>query len=353
MVASRLGPWRGLPSRAFTTAADCGALAPQPGSDATGGLPTGERGETGGFATGKPPPEQVRPTPSDEIRSTCFVLSISIDRYAESMTVTHEPRPIRVVVLCRVSTGTQLEGYGLDVQEKDCRNYARTHNMRIVRMCRDEGVTGKAGDDERPGLAEALQMLTDGKVDALLAPNLDRLARHLTQQEAILSVVWAHGKRFFTADRGEHLPDDDDDPMRTFVRQVMGAAAQLERGLIVKRLKSGRRQKAESGGYATGSPPYGQRVVDHQLIEHPQEAAVLRQMRAWAAEGVGVRAIARRLNDAGVPAKRGGRWHPSTVARLVDSRARADSRRRSASARAADREREKLARAGRVLGRVT
>ncbi|UPK66527.1 recombinase family protein (plasmid) [Rhodococcus pyridinivorans] len=269
------------------------------------------------------------------------------------MTSPLESRPLRVVVLVRVSTGGQLEGYGLDVQERDCRNYAHVHNMRIVKICRDEAITGKAGDDERPGLSEALQILAEGKADALLAPNLDRLARHLTQQEAILSVVWAHGKRVFTTDRGEHLPDDDDDPMRTFVRQVMGAAAQLERGLIVKRLKSGRRQKAESGGYATGSPPYGQRAIDGELVEHPEEAAVLRQIRVWATEGVGVRAIARRLNDAGIPSKRGGRWHPSTVARQVDPQARADSRRRSAAVRAADRERERLARASRVLGRVT
>lgn len=287
------------------------------------------------------------------IASTWRVTSIPIDRYALSVTSTLESSPHRVVVLVRVSTGGQLEGYGLDVQEKDCRRYARAHNMRIVKICRDEAITGKAGDDERPGLSEALQMLAEGRADALLAPNLDRLARHLTQQEAILSVVWAHGKRVFTADRGEHLPDDDDDPMRTFVRQVMGAAAQLERGLIVKRLKSGRRQKAERGGYATGSPPYGQRVVDGELVEHPEEIAVLRQVRAWAVEGVGVRAIARRLNDAGVPSKRGGQWHPSTVSRLVDPRARVDSRRRSSAARAADRERERLTRAGRVLSRVT
>lgn len=31
--------------------------------------------------------------------------------------------------------------------------------MCIVKMCRDEVITGKTGDDERPGLSEALQML--------------------------------------------------------------------------------------------------------------------------------------------------------------------------------------------------
>lgn len=266
---------------------------------------------------------------------------------------TTERTALRLVVLTRVSTNGQVDGYGLDVQEKDCRRWAKSQGHKIVKVCRDEGITGKAGDDERPGLTEALQMVANGEVDGILAPNLDRVARQLTQQEAILSVVWAHGARLFTVDRGEHLADDDDDPMRTFVRQVMGAAAQLERGLIVKRLKSGRRAKAERGGYATGAPVYGTQAVEHELAEHPQEADTLRQMQAWHAEGIGVREIARRLNDAGIPSKRGGKWHPTTVARLVDPDAREYARRQSASARAFDRDQTRRDRAGKVLSRLT
>ncbi|WP_369683132.1 recombinase family protein [Rhodococcus sp. GA1] len=92
----------------------------------------------------------------------------------------------------------------------------------------------------------------------------------------------------------------------------MGAAAQLERGLIVKRLKAGRRHKAESGGYAKGSPPYGQRAIDGELVEHPGRVCCPAANACLATEGAGVRTIARRLNDAGIPSKRGGRWHPST-----------------------------------------
>lgn len=200
---------------------------------------------------------------------------------------------LRLVILRRGSTKGQLDGYGLEAQERDCRKWARQQGHRIVKVCTDEGITGKAGDDERTGLTEALQMLADGDADGLLAPNLDRIARQLTQQEAILSVVWAQGARAFTVDRGEHLPDDDD-PMRTFVRQVMGAAAQLERGLIVKRLKGGRPTKAAQGGYAHGAAAYGQQAVNKELAEHPAEAAALARMRAWQAEGIGVREIARR-----------------------------------------------------------
>ncbi|MFE1928690.1 recombinase family protein [Streptomyces asoensis] len=265
---------------------------------------------------------------------------------------------LRLVMLLRVSTAGQLDGYGLEAQEKDCRKWARSAGpglggVRIIRVCTDGGVTGKAGDDERPGLTEALQLLAAGEADGVLAPNLDRVARQLTQQEAILSVVWAHGGRMFTADRGEHLPDDDDDPMRTFVRQVMGAAAQLERGLIAKRLRNGRKTKAASGGYAYGAPAYGQRAQDKTLTVDSAEAEVLEQMRTWQEEGVSVRGICDRLNAAGVPSKRGGKWHPTTVARQLNPEAREQARQQSAQARAAEREQQRRQRADRVLSRLT
>lgn len=261
---------------------------------------------------------------------------------------------LRLVILRRVSTAGQIDGYGLETQEADCRKWARKiGGVRIVKVCTDGGITGKATEDERPGLHEALALIAAGEADGILAPNLDRVARELTVQEATLSVVWAHGGRVFTVDHGEHLADDDDDPMRTFVRQVMGAAAQLERGIIAKRLRNGRKTKAAKGGYATGAPAYGQRAVDKELTEDFTEAAVLEQMREWQAEGVSVRGIVARLNEQGIPSKRGGKWHPTTVARLLNPDARAAARQQSAAARAAEREQTKRSRADRMLSRLT
>jgi DNA invertase Pin-like site-specific DNA recombinase len=275
------------------------------------------------------------------------------------MTTPQRTPALRLVMLLRVSTAGQLDGYGLEAQEKDCRKWARTTGpalggVRIVKVCTDGGITGKAGDDERPGLTEALQLLAAGEADGLLAPNLDRIARQLTQQEAILSVVWAHGVRAFTADRGEHLPDDDDDPMRTFVRQVMGAAAQLERGLIAKRLRGGRKTKAANGGYAHGAPAYGQKAVNKELTVDSGEAEVLEQMRRWhEEEALSIRGICERLNTAGIPSKRGSKWHPTTVARLLSPEAREKARQQSAAARAAEREQIRRQRADRLLSRLT
>ena len=273
------------------------------------------------------------------------------------MTTARTPA-LRLVLLRRVSTAGQIDGYGLENQEADCRKWARKvgpslGGVRIVKVCTDGGITGKAADDERPGLHEALALIAAEEADGILAPNLDRVARELTVQEATLSVVWAHGGRVFTADHGEHLADDDDDPMRTFVRQVMGAAAQLERGIIAKRLRNGRKAKAAKGGYATGAPAYGQKAVDKELAADEQEAAVLALMRGWQAEGASVRAIADRLNSEDIPTKRGARWHPTTVNRLLNPGARQAARDQSARARAAKRDQTKRNRADRMLSRLT
>lgn len=269
------------------------------------------------------------------------------------MTTTRATPALRFVMYLRVSTGGQLDGYGLDAQEADCRKWARKHGHKIVKVCTDGAVSGKATDDERAGLTEALALLADGTADGLLAPTLDRVARELTVQEAALSVIWAYGSRAFTVDHGEHLADDEDDPMRTFVRHVMGAAAQLERGLIVKRLRNGRKIKAAQGGYAYGAPAFGQKAADKTLTVDDDEAAVLAKMREWQTEGLSIRAIVAKLNEAGIPSKRGGAWHPTTVARLLNPDARAAARQQAAQARAAEREQTKRTRADRMLSRLT
>ncbi|MFI0218858.1 recombinase family protein [Streptomyces lydicus] len=62
------------------------------------------------------------------------------------------------------------------------------------------------------------------KVQGIVVPNLDRLARELVVHEAALAQCWKHGGRAFMADQGEILPDDPEDPMRTAMRQLMGVA---------------------------------------------------------------------------------------------------------------------------------
>lgn len=273
---------------------------------------------------------------------------------------TSQTRALRLVMVRRVSTTTQAsDGYGLDAQEADCQRYARKASnpkVRIVHGVADgdeRSTSGRSTIDERPGLLEALEWLQDGRADGILAPNMDRLARELTVQEAVMSYVWALDGRVFTADDGEQLEDDPRDPMRTAMRQMRGVFHQLDRAMIVKRLGDGREAKGKRGGYAFGAPRYGQQALDNELIEEEQETAILRQMRQWQTEGSSIRSIAARLNELGIPSKRGGRWHPATVQRLLSPEARERARQRSARDRTERKDAQRRTRATKTLAHYT
>jgi DNA invertase Pin-like site-specific DNA recombinase len=226
---------------------------------------------------------------------------------------------VKLVAYLRVSTDRQAEqGHGLEVQERAIRSWAKAHGHRIVATSRDEGVSGTKDVGDRPGLAEALTTVED-RADGLAVYKLDRLARALTVQEAILAQVWKHGRRVFTVDLGEVLRDDPDDPMRTAMRQMVGVFGQLERAMIASRMRAGRHLKAEGGGYACGAPALGWRAEGGELVADDVEAATLERIRELRKDGASLRRMAETLTAEGHATKRGGRWHPETL-RLILAR---------------------------------
>ena len=56
---------------------------------------------------------------------------------------------------------------------------------------------------------------------------------------------------------------------------------------------------------------------DGRLIENERELATVKQIRALRRRGLSYRKIVDRLNSAGVPTKKGGRWSKSTVFGII------------------------------------
>jgi site-specific DNA recombinase len=91
---------------------------------------------------------------------------------------------------------------------------------------------------------------------------------------------------------------------------------------ISERVRSAMRRKAVRGE-VLGRPPYGYRVGPRRRLELvPEEAVVVRYIfRLYLSENLGVRKIAARLNDEGIPTRRGGRWSMVTVRDILRNRA--------------------------------
>lgn len=214
------------------------------------------------------------------------------------------PAPLRAVLYARTSAANGSDS--LEAQLDHCRSYAATIGAEVVEEYADDGVSG--AKHERDGLSGALAAIVERRADLLVVHRLDRLARELHLQEAVLSRVWVAGGQVHEAVFGEIPQDDPDDPMRTFCRQVMGAAAQLERGLVRARLTGGKRRARAAGRHIGGRrAPFGFEVADSgNLTPLPSEQAIIRRARELREAGAGIREIGREVG-----------LHPEQVRRIL------------------------------------
>lgn len=233
-------------------------------------------------------------------------------------------RKPRALGYIRVSTIEQVSGSGLDVQRDALRDHCRREGLRLVDVLSDEGVSGSNGFDTREGLADALDRCERGDAEVLLVYRYDRLARDLIVQETTIERLAQHEVQVVSVTEPEI---EGDDATRTLVRQVLGAISQYERAVIRARMASGKRKKAESGGYVGGRPAYGFKAVGGDLVADKAEAEVVARIKREQKAGASLRAIAEGLNADGVPApgttkKKPTEWHPNTVRRIADKSVR-------------------------------
>lgn len=91
------------------------------------------------------------------------------------------------------------------------------------------------------------------------------------------------------------------------------------RQAVWERLEQGRRSKAAQGGYAGyGSPPYGLKTENGELVEDPAEQKVIELIRRHHKSGKSLQKIADWLNQQDYRTKRGSNWKRISVKRVLD-----------------------------------
>lgn len=227
---------------------------------------------------------------------------------------------MKIIAYLRVSSTAKADHEeSAAEQEKKIRTWARQHGHKIAAVLADEGVSGENGLAERTGLPEALHVLKDGEAGGLAVSRLDRLSRDMVLQEQLLGEVHRYGAELFSCSPSEQqfLADDPDDPSRAMIRRILGAVNQYERDMIALRLRGGKRRKRARGGYAGGYVPLGMRVEGREFVPDDGEQAAIARIRELRGEGRSLREVIAVLDAEGHRTKRGGRWHPSTVARVT------------------------------------
>jgi DNA invertase Pin-like site-specific DNA recombinase len=96
-------------------------------------------------------------------------------------------------------------------------------------------------------------------------------------------------------------------------------AAENFQDRIWERLEQGRRAKAAQGGYVGyGSPAFGQRSLNGELVEKPDEQQIIELIRRHHKSGKSLQQVANWLNQNGYTTKRGQQWQRISVKRVLD-----------------------------------
>jgi DNA invertase Pin-like site-specific DNA recombinase len=220
---------------------------------------------------------------------------------------------MRAAIYVRVSTDEQ--GASVDAQEADARRFAESRGWKVVAEYVDEGVSGAAPLEERPGLRRLLRELGPG--DVVVAFALDRLSRSDDEidRAAIYGAIRRAGARIETVEDGAVDRSTFAGRIVDTVRQEVAAE---ERRKIISRTAAGKRAALAAGHKPQGATPYGLRWSREGGWGIDEErATVVRAAFAAIVSGRSCAAVASTLPG---PAPRGASWGARGVWQLVTRR---------------------------------
>lgn len=207
---------------------------------------------------------------------------------------------------CRVSSsGQQKNGTGLNRQEETIRAYAKQAGYKLSEVYK-EAFTGT--ENVRPVFETMLADLLDNGCRVIICECLDRLARDLSVQLQIIALLASKGITLINAMTGVDCTNPTD-PMSLAMIQVQGAFAQLDKNLLVRKLKKGRQAKRKKTGSCEGRKPFGYLAGEQETIDRMKSL----YRKKPGDERLTCHQIAKVLNRENRSTRKGGKWYSTQV----------------------------------------
>ncbi|WP_180968344.1 recombinase family protein [Paenibacillus pasadenensis] len=218
----------------------------------------------------------------------------------------------------RVSTDKQADGYSLDAQKAALLDYCRKAQIEVYNIYVDAGVSGKS-IESRPALLELLKDAKNGCFGQVLCLRLNRISRRLADLLHIVELLAQQNVKLHSLTEDLHT----DTPAGKFFFQMIGAVAENERRQISQNVRLGMQRRNRLGKWNGGNQVLGYCWIpdlddQHQTAQIvPEEADLVRSIFEWYASGLGLKAIANRLNTNSYRTKRGKTFYSVSVRSLL------------------------------------
>lgn len=236
-------------------------------------------------------------------------------------------------------------------QEEDCRKLAAALGWWVSGVYKENDTSafrrrqvdlpggGRALRVVRPEFRRLVEDVEHRRVDALIAYDLDRVARDPRDLEDLIDLVEQRGCQVKSVTGSLRLDSDADVTMARVMVAVANKASRDTSRRVARRAQ----QRAEQGRWHGGWAPLGYefdrdaagRVVG--LVEHPERAELVREAARRVLQGDTLYAIVKDFNARGfktapsASAPQGKRWSPGTLKRALLSPALIGQRRHRAA----------------------
>ena len=194
------------------------------------------------------------------------------------------------------------KGDSLETQRQIMEAYiALCPDIEIAKVYTDNGTTGRTF--EREAFQRMLADIEDGKIDCIVVKDLSRLGRNTIDTGYYIEKYFPlHGVRFIAVNDQYDSEDSENSgnhlivPLKNMINEAYAAD-------ISKKVRAQQNQAMRDGEFVGGRPPYGYRKDPnncHHLLVNEDTAPVVQLLFQWAADGVSLNEMAKRLNAKGV-----------------------------------------------------
>lgn len=203
---------------------------------------------------------------------------------------------MKVYAYLRVSGKGQVVGHGFDRQLDSIQSYCDKAGHEIDQVFKEQ-VSGTKDETDRPEFSAMVTAILRDGVDTIIVESMDRLAREYRIQEQLLIYLASKDINLINASTGENYTKAiSEDPMKKAMVQMQGIFAELDKSLLVKKLRKSREKvRQETGKKCEGRKSYKETEEGTKILK---EIRRLRRRRKGRKQRT-FKEVAEELNEQG------------------------------------------------------
>ncbi len=190
----------------------------------------------------------------------------------------------------------------------------------VIGWAEDLDISGSIDPFDTPQMGDWLNNRAP-EFDIIACWKLDRLSRNTININGLFAWCIKYGKSVVSVTESIDLGT----PVGRLIANVLAFLAEGELEAIRERTKAGRQKVVALGRWPGGPAPYGFTAVKldgggFKLAPRPDQVEVIKRISDLILSGLSMEAVAKRLNDDGVPSPTGKKWRSARLFLIMESR---------------------------------